>query len=94
MFHALPDAFPSQNAELVRIDPARNMARYYALSVEITLFEDWFCTRAFGRIGARGGRIMIGLHGSRIEAEAELFRLLRAKRARGYVPAHGEGASL
>jgi hypothetical protein len=55
---------------LSRRDPARNMARYYTLAVEITLFGDWSCRREFGRIGRRGGRVMIGL--------------LARKRARGY----------
>lgn len=69
---------------LRRIDPDRNMARYYVLSVEITLFENWACTRAYGRIGSRGGRIMIGLHESYEAARSELQTLLRRKKARGY----------
>jgi predicted DNA-binding WGR domain protein len=69
---------------LERIDPARNMARYYTLAVEVTLFEDFACTRGFGPIGSRGGRIMIGLFESQASAEAELQALLRAKQARGY----------
>lgn len=69
---------------LERIDPARNMARYYTLAVEVTLFDDFACTREFGRIGSRGGRIMIGLFASATGAEAELHALLRAKQARGY----------
>lgn len=69
---------------LERIEPERNMARYYTLAVELTLFADWSCTRAFGRIGARGGRIMLGLFEDRAAAEAELITLLRAKQARGY----------
>ena len=69
---------------LERIEPERNMARYYTLTVELTLFEDWSCTRAFGRIGTRGGRIMLGLFEDRAAAEAELVALLRAKQARGY----------
>jgi predicted DNA-binding WGR domain protein len=69
---------------LERIDPAHNMARYYTLAVEVTLFEDFACTRSFGRIGARGGRIMIGLFDSQAAAEAELHALLCAKQARGY----------
>lgn len=60
------------------------MARYYTLSVEITLFEDWSCTREFGRIGARGGRIMIGLYETRDDAEAMLRDLLESKKRRGY----------
>ena len=69
---------------LERIEPERNMARYYTLAVELTLFDDWSCTRSFGRIGARGGRIMLGLFEDRAAAEAELIALLRAKQARGY----------
>jgi len=74
---------------LRRIDPARNMARWYALSVEVTLFDDWSCTRAYGRIGRRGGRIMIGLHEDRAGALAALAALLRAKTRRGYRPTPG-----
>jgi predicted DNA-binding WGR domain protein len=69
---------------LERIEPERNMARYYTLAVELTLFDDWSCTRVFGRIGTRGGRIMLGLFEDRAAAEAELVALLRAKQARGY----------
>ncbi|MGL4440812.1 MAG: WGR domain-containing protein [Bosea sp. (in: a-proteobacteria)] len=69
---------------LERIEPERNMARYYTLAVELTLFDDWSCTRSFGRIGARGGRIMLGLFATQAAAEAELLTLLRAKQARGY----------
>lgn len=76
-------AMPS-TVRLERIEPAHNMARYYTLAVGVTLFEDFACTRAFGRIGARGGRIMIGLFDSQAAAEAELQALLRAKQARGY----------
>ncbi len=72
------------NLRLERIEPERNMARYYTLAVELTLFDDWSCTRSFGRIGTRGGRIMLGLFEDRAAAEAELIALLRAKQARGY----------
>jgi predicted DNA-binding WGR domain protein len=74
----------SQGLRLERIEPERNMARYYTLAVELTLFDDWSCTRSFGRIGTRGGRIMLGLFEDRAAAEAELIALLRAKQARGY----------
>ncbi len=73
---------------LERHDARRNMHRVYTLSVEATLFEDWSCTRRFGRCGqARaggGGRVMIGLYESRAEALAAMERLLRAKGRRGY----------
>lgn len=60
------------------------MSRYYTLSIEMTLFDDVACLRGFGRIGTKGGRIMIGLFESRAAAEAELHSLLRRKQARGY----------
>lgn len=39
---------------LERIDHARNMARYYRLSVAETLFGEWVMIREWGRIGSRG----------------------------------------
>ncbi len=39
---------------LERIDQARNMARYYRLSVVETLFGEWVMVREWGRIGSRG----------------------------------------
>jgi predicted DNA-binding WGR domain protein len=69
---------------LTRVDPSRNMARFYTLSVEVSLFDGFTCTRGFGRIGSRGGRLMIGLFDTQGEAEAELARWLRAKQERGY----------
>jgi predicted DNA-binding WGR domain protein len=69
----------TDSLRLERIVPERNMARYYTLAVELTLFDDWSCTRQFGRIGTRGGRIMLGLFENRAAAEAELVALLRSK---------------
>lgn len=84
LLHDPMQAQPTGSLRLERIEPERNMARYYTLTVELTLFEDWSCTRQFGRIGARGGRIMLGLFEDRAAAEAELIALLRAKQTRGY----------
>lgn len=39
---------------LERLDRARNMARYYRLSVVETLFGDWAMVRERGRLGRRG----------------------------------------
>jgi predicted DNA-binding WGR domain protein len=71
---------------LHRHDRARNMARHYTLSVEVTLFDDWSCTRTFGRIGAREARLMIGLYPTREAAREALRELLRRKLKRGYRP--------
>ncbi len=83
---ALPEE--RHEAHLRRVDRARNMARFYTLSVEMALFDSWSCTKAYGRIGARHGRIMVGLYPNEEEALAALSSLLRQKLRRGYVPAN------
>ncbi len=68
---------------LERIDRARNMARFYVLSIEPTLFEDLALVRRWGRIGS-AGRERIDLHPSRPVAQIELKKWLDRKRRRGY----------
>jgi predicted DNA-binding WGR domain protein len=47
---------------LVRIDPERNMQRYYDLNYEQDLFGHWLLVRQWGRIGlsARRTEIVVG----------------------------------
>src|SRR5580692_486189 len=55
----MSSSLPVQHVQLVvldRIDPARNMARYYVLSIEPTLFDDSSLVREWGRIGKPGRR--------------------------------------
>ncbi|MBY5522815.1 WGR domain-containing protein [Rhizobium leguminosarum] len=68
-----------------RTDATKNMARFYAMSIEPTLFGETCLIRRWGRIGAGGQR---RVHRFRREEEAvELFLiLLRRKRSRGYGP--------
>lgn len=68
-----------------RRDPARNMARFYALSIEATLFGDTRLVRRWGRVGTHGKMVQ---HSFDREDEAvELFlRVLRVRRRRGYQP--------
>jgi predicted DNA-binding WGR domain protein len=68
---------------LERIDRDRNMARFYVLSIEPTLFEDLALVRRWGRIGS-AGRERIDLHPSRPVAQIELKKWLDRKRRRGY----------
>ena len=43
---------------LTKRDPQRNMARFYALDVQATLFGEWDVIREWGRINSAGqGRI-------------------------------------
>ena len=81
---------PPHKLYLTRKEPDQNIARWYTLSVEVTLFEDWACRRAYGRIGSRAGRVMLGLFASRARAEEELQSILRRKLAKGYRSSHGE----
>lgn len=66
-----------------RIDAARNMARFYALSIEPTLFGEACLVRRWGRIGSRG-RTVIEHYEQEGEAVNAFLDLLRRKRQRGY----------
>ena len=68
---------------LHRIDPARNMARFYRLSSTPSLFGDICLVREWGRIG-RPGRMRIDLYAGKEAATAARTKLERAKRRRGY----------
>jgi predicted DNA-binding WGR domain protein len=65
---------------LTRIDPARNMARFYALSIAPTLFGEWLLVKEWGRIGQTGT----------VRAAEALARQISVKRRRGYTAARGE----
>lgn len=66
-----------------RKDASRNLARFYAMSIEPNLFGEACLTRRWGRIGTNG---QMKSHQFEKEQEAvELFlELLRQKRRRGY----------
>ena len=69
--------------DLVRIDPARNMARFYSLGLQPTLFGEVSVIRYWGRIGTRG-RAMCETYSTVALAEAALQRLATTKGRRGY----------
>lgn len=73
---------PQTSHHLHRRDPARNMARFYALSVEPTLFGPALVCR-WGRIGTDGRR-RTELHEDIAAAEVALTRRLGQKLKRGY----------
>ncbi|WP_145643622.1 WGR domain-containing protein [Neorhizobium alkalisoli] len=78
---------------LERQDRARNMARFYCLSIEPNLFGEPCLTRRWGRIGAKG-QVMIHHFEREQHAVALFLELVREKRARGYRawPASGSQA--
>lgn len=59
------------------------MARFYALSIEESLFGDAALVREWGRIGTRGKR-KIELHKDQDQAVQALEAWLRCKQRRGY----------
>lgn len=75
-----------QALHLERRDASRNMARFYLLSVERSLFGDAVLVREWGRIGTRGQR-RLDLYEHEEHAREALARLAASKRGRGYWPA-------
>jgi predicted DNA-binding WGR domain protein len=68
---------------LRRIDPARNLRRFYALCTQPTLFGEMSLIRNWGRIGT-SGKTMVQTFDGRAETIEAFVRLERAKRRRGY----------
>ncbi len=66
-----------------RRDAARNMARYYAMSIEPNLFGEICLLRQWGRIGSTGQAKTHSFDGEK-EAVALFLEILRQKRKRGY----------
>ncbi|CUX71964.1 WGR domain-containing protein [Agrobacterium tumefaciens] len=66
-----------------RTDDARNMARFYAMTIEANLFGEVCLTRRWGRIGAQG-QMKVQHFASERDAVATFLDLLRRKRSRGY----------
>lgn len=69
-----------------RIDATKNMARFYMLSIEPTLFGNISLTRNWGRIGT-AGRNRVHLFENEKQALALFLIILREKRRKGYRPA-------
>lgn len=68
---------------LYRVDPGRNMARFYALSIQPDLFGETSLVRNWGRIGCRG-QIKIDAFKDVNAASRALEHLATRKRRRGY----------
>lgn len=69
---------------LRRTEPEHNVARFYMLSLEPTLFGDVSLLRHWGRIGTLG-RWKVEIFDSTEMATAALVRLASSKRKRGYL---------
>ena len=68
---------------LHRVDPARNMRRFYQLDVQPDLFGAWGVVREWGRIG-RPGRLRVDPYPTAEQAEERMRRHQTAKQGRGY----------
>jgi predicted DNA-binding WGR domain protein len=78
---------PALNIVLERVDPARNIARYYVLSIEPTLFAKHTLIRRWGRIGCLGReRLQFFGREDASRAQVTLETWLARKRKRGYAP--------
>lgn len=73
-----------------RIDANRNMARYYTLAIQLTLFGEIAVVRSWGRIGKAGGE-MTEVFGTEKDAISRFLELVQQKRKRGYRPARSCG---
>jgi predicted DNA-binding WGR domain protein len=69
---------------LHRIDPTRNMSRFYRLDLQPDLFGAWGVVREWGRIG-RPGRLRVDPYPTEREAAARMQRQRTRKQGRGYV---------
>lgn len=73
-------------AHVQPIHVARNMARYYRLAIEPTLFGDLALVRNWGRIGTRGQE-RVDLFNTGKQPLSHFLAIQRDKRRKGYRPA-------
>lgn len=76
------DLFPDA-VHLESVDPTRNRARFYGITVELDLFSNWLLVKRWGRIGTVGRSATHVLH-SPVEALGMLGRAAESKGRRGY----------
>jgi predicted DNA-binding WGR domain protein len=69
---------------LERRDPTRNLARFYAVSIEPTLFNEWSVVCRWGRIGSHGGQRRIETFVSADAARSAAHTITTRKQRRGY----------
>lgn len=69
---------------LTRVDASQNMARYYRMTVQPTLFGEWSVVREWGRLG-RGGQVRVVHYPSEGEAAEVMTTIEQQKVRRGYL---------
>lgn len=68
---------------LIKIDPTRNMKRFYELDIQPNLFGGFSVIRMWGRIGTKG-QVKIELHDEKTMAQYSFKKLQSTKLNRGY----------
>src|SRR5690348_1487605 len=74
----------SGTAELVKIVPEKNQARFYRLTLWPNLFGEVSLVREYGRLGQTGGHLRFDLFPDADTANEAFQRLLKQKLRRGY----------
>jgi predicted DNA-binding WGR domain protein len=72
-----------QEIYIQRRDRTKNMARFYAMSIQPNLFGEVSVVRSWGRIGTRG-QMMVNSFANEDQAQALLQALMREKLRKGY----------
>ncbi len=72
--------------DLLRIEPAQNIRRFYRVLVVPSLFGEWTVMREWGRIG-QPGTVRLRTYGSEDEARSMAAGVILAKERRGITPA-------
>lgn len=84
---------PHAPLHLRRSDPCRNMARFYELDLQPTLFGECSLVRCWGRIGTAGRR-RAETFVTPAQAQAALQLWARRKRRRDYVTVAACGSDI
>lgn len=74
---------PQHSILLHRVDPERNMKRFYCLATMPTLFGETSLLRNWGRIGA-SGQMLVETFADPADAQNAMLRLATKKGRRGY----------
>jgi predicted DNA-binding WGR domain protein len=77
----------AENAELVKLVPAQNQARFYRLAIWPDLFGEVSLVREYGRLGQSGGRLRLDPFPDQDAASQAFQRILKRKLRRGYTAA-------
>ncbi len=73
------------SVHLIHVDPDVNMARFYGIELQPTLFGEVSVLRTWGRIGTNGKAMMV-TYDDQAQAAKAFHSLEKQKCRRGYVP--------